>query len=134
VHQHLPLYHTEYCVYAHNLSDGKDFRDCGRPCEEKRVALRDPKGVEHPVLVDVGCRNTVFNAKAQTAAPHVEKLSAAGVRRFRVEFVWESAEETARVLGAYSALVQGRRSAREVVKDVGALERYGVTSGTFQVL
>lgn len=134
VHQHLPLYHTEYCVYAHNLSDGKDFRDCGRPCEAHRVALRDQKGLEHPVLVDVGCRNTVFNARAQSAAPHVDRLRTLGARRFRVEFVWETAAEVTRVLGAYQALVDGRRSARDVVREVGALERYGVTSGTFQVL
>lgn len=134
IHQHLPLYHTEYCVYAHHLSDGKDWRDCGRPCEEHRVALRDQKALEHPVLVDVGCRNTVFNAKAQSAAPHAAALLAAGIKRFRVEFVWETAEETTRVIEAYRALLEGRKPAAEVARDVGAIERYGVTSGTLAVL
>lgn len=134
LHQHLPLYHTEYCVYAHNLSDGKDFRDCGRPCEEHRVALKDGKGVEHPVLVDVGCRNTVFNARAQSAAPHLKTMLGLGVRRFRVEFVWETADEVRQVLESYRALAAGKKSAAQVVRDVGAMERYGVTSGTFAVL
>jgi putative protease len=134
VHQHLPLYHTEYCLYAHNLSEGKDFRDCGRPCEAHRVNLRDGKGLEHPVLVDVGCRNTVFNARAQSAAPHVATLLGRGIRRFRVELVWETAEETRRVLSSYRALMAGERAPAQVVRDVGALERYGVTSGTFAVL
>lgn len=134
IHQHLPLYHTEYCLYAHNLSEGRDWRDCGRPCEEQRVNLRDGKGLEHPVLVDVGCRNTVFNARAQSAAPHVGTLLSRGVRRFRVEFVWESGDEVARVLESYRALLAGARTPQQTVRDVGALERYGVTSGTFAVL
>jgi putative protease len=134
IHQHLPLYHTEYCLYAHNLSDGKDFRDCGRPCEEHRINLRDGKNLEHPVLVDVGCRNTVFNARAQSAAPHVKALLAKGIRRFRVEFVWETADEVGKVLESYRALLLGNRPPLQVVRDVGALERYGVTSGTFAVL
>lgn len=134
VHQHLPLYHTEYCLYAHNLSGGKDFRDCGRPCESHRVNLRDVKGLEHPVLVDVGCRNTVFNARAQSAALHVQTLVAKGIQRFRVEFVWETGSEVERVLESYRALLGGQRPAAQVVREVGALERYGVTSGTFAVL
>jgi putative protease len=133
-HQHLPLYHTEYCLYAHHLSEGRDYRDCGRPCEAHRVSLRDAKRLEHPVLVDVGCRNTVFNARAQSAAAHVARLQAKGVRRFRVEFVWETREEAARVLASYAALLAGRKSAAEVVREVGGLERYGVTSGTLTVV
>jgi putative protease len=133
-HQHLPLYHTEYCLYAHHLSDGKDWRTCGRPCEERRIALRDQKGEEHPVLVDVGCRNTVFHSRAQSAARHVARLRAAGVRRFRVEFVWESADEAARVLASYRALFAGEKSAADVARELGAIERYGVTSGTLATI
>src|SRR5216683_1291762 len=68
IHQHLPLFHNEHCVYSHLLSNGHDFRDCGRPCEKHLIQLRDGLGLEHPVIVDVGCRNTVFNARAQSAA------------------------------------------------------------------
>lgn len=134
LHQHLPLYHTEYCLYAHNLSQGRDFRDCGRPCETHQVKLRDPKGLEHPVLVDVGCRNTVFNAHAQSAATHFDELRHAGVRRFRVEFVWESAAETTRVWRAYERLAHGAMNAATTVRKLGTLERYGVTTGTLAVV
>ena len=34
VHHHIPTFHTEHCVYAHLLSNGRDFRTCGRPCEQ----------------------------------------------------------------------------------------------------
>ncbi|MBC7172828.1 MAG: DUF3656 domain-containing protein, partial [Polyangiaceae bacterium] len=101
LHHHIPTFHNSHCVYAHLLSTGTDFRTCGRPCEAHRIALRDFAGHEHPVVVDVSCRNTVFNAFAQSAAPLMPTLLELGVRRFRVELVWERAEEVKRTLTAY---------------------------------
>jgi putative protease len=134
LHQHLPLYHTEYCLYAHHLSEGRDFRSCGRPCDHHRVALRDPRGLEHPVLVDVNCRNTVFEARAQSAAAHLAGFLASGLRRFRVELVWETGPEAARVFQTYRDLLDGRVTASEVARRLDAVERYGVTAGTLAVV
>ena len=134
IHQHLPLFHNEHCVYAHLLSDGADFRTCGRPCESHLVHLRDHLGLEHPVIVDVGCRNTVFNARAQSAAGCFATLLDLGVRRFRVELVRESEAETRQVLTAYAELLQGTRPGRSVIRDLGALEKYGVSAGTLAVV
>jgi len=133
-HHHIATFHTEHCVYAHTLSQGRDFRTCGRPCEAHRLALKDREGKEHPVVVDVGCRNTVFNAQAQTAARAVPRLLTAGVRRFRVEFVWEDEATCAAVLEAWKALLGGTASAHEVVTRVAAHEQFGVTAGTMRVL
>ncbi len=133
-HHHIATFHTEHCVYAHTLSQGRDFRTCGRPCESHRLGLKDREGKEHPVVVDVGCRNTVFNAQAQTAARAVPKLLKAGVKRFRVEFVWEDEATTASVLEAWKALLGGTASAAEVVTRVSAHEQFGVTAGTMRVL
>ncbi|GAC1347208.1 MAG: U32 family peptidase [Myxococcales bacterium] len=134
LHQHLPLFHNEHCVYSHLLSNGRDYRDCGRPCEQHLVELRDGLGLSHPVIVDVGCRNTVFHARAQSAAACLPQLLAAGVRRFRVELVRETFEETRRVLEAYAALLRGERQPRAVIEQVGALEKYGVSAGTLVVV
>jgi U32 family peptidase len=134
LHQHLPLFHNEHCVYSHLLSNGRDYRDCGRPCEEHLVQLRDGVGLSHPVIVDVGCRNTVFNARAQSAATCLPRLIEAGIRRYRVELVRETASETERVLRAYLDLLKGKRTARQVIADVGALEKYGVSAGTLVVV
>ncbi len=134
LHHHISTFHTEHCVYAHTLSTGRDFRTCGRPCESKKVALRDPLGLEHPVVVDVGCRNTVFEARAQSAARAYARLQKAGVRRFRVEFVWETQAQAAAVLGAYTELLAGRISAAEAVRRAGAHEQFGVTAGTMRTL
>jgi len=134
VHHHIPTFHTEHCVYAHLLSQGRDFRTCGRPCDQHEIALGDHLGLVHPVVVDVGCRNTVFNAQAQSAATLVPRLLERGVRRFRVEFVRETRDEAARVLGVYGDLLAARISPTEAVRRVGVHEQFGVTRGTMKVL
>jgi U32 family peptidase len=82
----------------------------------------------------VGCRNTVFNARAQSAAGSLTRLLEAGIGRFRVELVRENAAETERVLRAYTGLLKGARTGRQVIAEVGALEKYGVSAGTLAVV
>ncbi|HEY8077114.1 MAG TPA: U32 family peptidase, partial [Labilithrix sp.] len=77
VHHPMALFHMEHCAIAALLSDGKDYKTCGRPCDKHRVSLRDRAGMEHPVEADVGCRNTVFHAKPQSAVQLVPQLAAA---------------------------------------------------------
>ena len=134
LHHHIPTFHTEHCVYAHLLSRGGDYRTCGRPCERHEVALRDRVGLVHPVIVDVGCRNTIFNAQAQTAASLVPELLAHGVRRFRLELVRESAADTARLLAAYRDLLAGALTPAEAVRRAAVHEQFGVTRGTMRTL
>ena len=134
VHHHIPTFHTEHCVYAHLLSTGKDYKTCGRPCEHHQVALRDRVDLVHPVVVDVGCRNTIFNAQAQSAASLVPELLAQGVRRFRLELVRESATETQALFAAYSQLVAGTIAPSEAVRRAAVHEQFGVTRGTMRTL
>lgn len=134
LHHHIATFHTEHCVYSHTLSNGRDFRTCGRPCEQHQISLKDRLGLDHPVIVDVGCRNTVFNAQAQSAASLVPQLLERGVRRFRVEFVRETQEEATRVLAAYQELLAGRLSPAEAVRRAAVHEQFGVTKGTMKVL
>lgn len=128
VHHRIPTFHTEHCVYAHMLSEGRDFRTCGRPCEAHRVDLRDHLGNEHPIIVDAGCRNTVFNSHAQSAAALVPELLARGVRRFRVDFVRESRDEARRVLDAYRGLLGGGapEAAMRALAPLGVKSQLGV--------
>jgi len=102
-YQHLPVFHTEHCVFSRFLSDGRDFRDCGHPCEKHRLALRDARGREHPVMADVGCRNTVFSGEPQTAARHLGRWWQAGLRDLRLEFVHESGRDVRSVTAAFTA-------------------------------
>jgi putative protease len=130
----MPLFHMEHCVIAALLSDGRDHKTCGRPCEKHAVSLRDRAGMEHPVEADVGCRNTVFHAAAQSAAGVVPALRAAGVRRFRIELVRESPADVSRIVEAYRALLAGRADAAEVKKRLKTGAGYGVVSGSLRVL
>jgi len=134
VHHHIPTFHTEHCVYAHLLSNGRDYKTCGRPCETHQIALRDRVALIHPVVVDVGCRNTVFNAQAQSAASLVPDLLTAGVRRFRLELVRESASETTKLYDAYTRLVAGTLSPEQAVRTAEVHEQFGVTRGTMRTL
>ncbi|MES1178691.1 MAG: U32 family peptidase [Myxococcales bacterium] len=134
LHHPMPLFHMEHCVIAALLSEGRDHLTCGRPCDRHQLSLRDRAGMDHPVEADVGCRNTVFHASAQSAAELVPALQRAGVRRFRVELVRESAEETARIVGSYRELLQGRISGREIFRNLKASGGYGVVRGSLRVL
>ena len=78
IHQQIPMFHMEHCVYCAFLSPGTDSTNCGRPCDHHDVKLRDRVGVEHPLKADVGCRNTLFNAVPQTAAEFLPRLALPG--------------------------------------------------------
>lgn len=134
VHHPMPLFHMEHCVIAALLSDGKDFRDCGRPCDRHQVSLRDRAGMEHPVEADVGCRNTVFHAAAQSAAGLVKAAEERGTRRFRIELLRETGEEAARIIQAYQGLLAGKVDAQKVRRALKAEGGYGVVSGSLRVV
>jgi len=134
LHQHMPMFHMEHCAFAAFLSEGTDFTNCGRPCEKHRVRLRDRVGMEHPLKADVGCRNTLFNAVAQTGAQFYDELLAAGLRVFRVELLEEDAAEAGRVIRAYQDLLAGRRRGSDLWRDLRAQSQLGVTRGTLAEL
>jgi putative protease len=133
LHQHMPMFHMEHCVFCTFLSKGKDYRDCGRPCEKHRVKLRDRVGAEHILKADAGCRNTLFNSRAQTGAEYATELLALGVRRFRIEFVDEDAATVTRTLERYQALLSGEITGTELWNDLKVLNQLGVTRGTLRV-
>jgi U32 family peptidase len=132
IHQHMPMFHMEHCVFCAFLSNGKDYRDCGRPCEKHRVALRDRVGAELPLRADAGCRNTVFNNRAQTGAEYVASLLELGARSFRVEFVNESPDEVTRTLARYGELLRGQLSGAELWRELKLLNQLGVTRGQME--
>ena len=134
IHQHMPMFHMEHCVFAAFMSQGKDSTDCGRPCEKHRVRLRDRVGMEHPLRADVGCRNTLFNAVPQTGARFFAQLESAGLRDFRVELLEENADEAARVIRAYQTLLTGQRAGEELWRELRAQSQLGVTAGTYQAV
>jgi putative protease len=129
VHQHMPMFHMEHCVFCAFLSQGTDSSNCGRPCDRHEVRLKDRTGVEHPVVADVGCRNTVFNGVAQTGAEHLASLIALGARRFRLEFVHETADQVIQTIASYRSLLRGEPSGSQLWLRLKLLSHLGVTRG-----
>jgi putative protease len=132
IHQHMPMFHMEHCVFCAFLSKGTDYRNCGRPCDKHEVKLRDRVGMEHPLKADVGCRNTVFNARAQTGAESVSRLMDLGVRNFRIEFVNETPEEVARTITQYRQLLRGEISGSQLWRELKLINQLGVTRGQME--
>ena len=132
LHQHMPLFHMEHCVFCAFLSQGTDYTNCGRPCDKHVVKLRDRTGAEHPLKADSGCRNTVFNARAQTGAESLGRFLELGARVFRIEFVDETAEQVATVIGRYRALLRGEITGQALWQELKLSSQLGVTRGQFE--
>jgi U32 family peptidase len=132
-YQHLPVFHTEHCVFCRFLSTGTDYTNCGHPCEKHRVALRDKQGRLHPVMADVGCRNTVFGAEAQTGAKHLKLWLEAGLCQFRLEFVHESAEQVRQVIKAFQETLLGEKSFEGLQRELAKISPSGTTEGSLFV-
>jgi len=132
-YQHLPVFHTEHCVFCRFLSEGTSYKDCGRPCEKHRVALRDQTGRQHPVMADVGCRNTVFGAEAQEASAHLDLWQAAGIRHFRLEFVHESGTQVKEVARLFYQALRGSLNSAQLNRELKAIAPEGTTQGSLFV-
>jgi putative protease len=132
VHQHMPLFHMEHCLFCAFLSKGHDHTDCGRPCEQHQVQLRDRSGAEHPLRADLGCRNTLFNARAQSAAEAIPQLLEHGVTRFRVELLDDDASTARRRVGLYLDVLNGGLSGRELWQREQLDSQLGVTRGSLK--
>src|SRR6185369_6352769 len=129
IHQHMPMFHMEHCVFCAFLSSGTDYTNCGRPCDTRDLKLRDRVGTEHPVKADVGCRNTVFNALAQTGADYVSRMLALGVRSFRIEFLNEMPKQVAQTILKYRQLLRGEITGPQLWRELKLLNQLGVTRG-----
>lgn len=130
LHQHMPMFHMEHCVFCAFLSEGKDFRDCGRPCDTQQVQLKDRVGALHPLKADAGCRNTLFNSKAQTGADFALDMAKNGAAAFRIEFLNESGDEVRRTMEHYEALLRGDIDSETLWTELKLINQLGVTRGT----
>ncbi|MBC1258808.1 U32 family peptidase, partial [Trichormus variabilis] len=133
IHQHIPMFHMEHCVFCAFLSEGTDYTNCGRPCEKHEVKLRDRVGSEHVLQADAGCRNTVFNGTAQTGAEYVQRLIGLGLIHFRLEFVNETPEQVTKTIQRYRQLLAGEITGSQLWRELKLQNQLGVTRGPLGV-
>jgi putative protease len=127
IHQSMPSFHMEHCVFAAFLSKGKSYKDCGKPCEKHKVQLKDQFGHYHWIKPDQECRNTMYNSSAQTALPYLENWKQFGLGEIRFEAVHEQGDELIRKIGNYVAVVSGEKSIEAAMADLKTTEVYGLS-------
>ena len=133
IHQHMPMFHMEHCVFCSVLSPGTNKTNCGRPCDRHQVQLRDRVGALHVLHADIGCRNTLYNGTPQSGAEAVAGLLQLGVRNFRVELLNDAlATDVERLHSLYQKLLEGKLPAATVWRQLQADNRVGVTRGTLE--
>lgn len=134
IHQHIPMFHMEHCVFCAFLSSGTDYTNCGRPCEKQEVKIRDRVGSEHILKADAGCRNTVYNNTAQTGAEYLQRLISLGLNHFRIEFLHETPEEVQTTIGFYRQLLQGEITGSQLWQKLKLQNQLGVTRGALGMM
>jgi hypothetical protein len=111
-HTHLPIFHTEHCVFARFLSNGDSYLDCGHVCTRSNIHLRDQSGADNLVLADMGCRNTVFSAQAQSGVHSLDEWTSkdVGIGHLRIELVDEAiVDDIHTIVEGYLDVLGGRQ-------------------------
>jgi putative protease len=114
LHTHMPIFHTEHCVFARFLSKGNSYLDCGHVCTRNTVHLRDQNGNDNLALADMGCRNTVFSAESQTGVFSMNDWVRAGVGNLRIELVDESGIDATKIVNSYLQFLSKEIQASDV--------------------
>lgn len=127
IHQSMPSFHMEHCVFAAFLSKGKSYKDCGKPCEKHKVQLKDQFGHYHWIKPDHECRNTMYNSSAQTALPYLADWKALGLGEIRYEALHEMGDELILKVKNYVDVIEGNKSINEALADLQTKELYGLS-------
>lgn len=129
LHHHMPAFHMEFCVFAAYLTSAARYPQCGKICERRRVALRDPEHNNHPVKTDEACRNTMFHGIAQSAAFLVPELRQHGVTEYRIEALFDTADQLRHKLQCYLNLLAGKIDSKQLVRELQVSELCGINEG-----
>lgn len=129
LHQYMPEFHMEHCVFAAFLSKGHSFKDCGKPCEKHEVKLKDPYGNWHFLKADQECRNTFFKATPQSASFLLKELQEKGVGSLRLEALNEDPEMLNHKVLVYLKLLKGVMTSEEAMNELKLMESYGLGMG-----
>ena len=133
VHQHMPMFHMEHCVFCAVLSPGTNKTNCGRPCDTHQVKLRDRLGMEHPLH---GRRRLPQHAVQRGAAKcrggRAATARARACGSFRVELLDARGTGPAQRARPLPAAPGGGGHRQRSLEQTQASNRVGVTRGTLE--
>lgn len=129
IHQYIPEFHMEHCVFAAFLSDGTSFKNCGLVCEKHTLELKDPYLNMHHIVPDQECRNTMYRATPQSASKLLIQMKKMGVKNFRLEALVEDEVLLRTKIETYLDLLNEKISSEELFNKLNVVEKYGITSG-----
>lgn len=132
VHQYMPEFHMEHCVFAAFLSKGSSFRDCGKPCEKHEVKLKDPYGNWHYLKADHECRNTFYKATPQSASFLIQMLLIKNISAVRIEALNETTKDLNAKILTYLNLLCGKITDTDALTQLSISEKYGLGMGQLQ--
>lgn len=134
IHQYMPSFHMEHCVFAAFLSRGHSFKDCGKPCEKHKVQLKDQFGHSHWIKPDQECRNTMYNSKAQTALKYLQNWDHNKISAVRFEALNELGYELTGKIHQYLKYFTHEQSLEQTLSLLSATESYGLSAGNLSRL
>lgn len=129
VHQYIPEFHMEHCVFAAFMSNGSSYKDCGMPCEKHTVELKDPYGNMHRLSADQECRNTMYRGTPQSAGKLIPEMMKLGASTFRLEALDETNTQLTLKIQNYLDLIQGKITSDELFSKIQVAEKYGLFDG-----
>lgn len=101
VYRRLPTFHTQHCLYANLLSQGRDRHECGKPCLKNDLYIIDRRQFAHSVKTDYMCRNTVFSQTPVQRDRLMPVLKELGLSSFRIELLDEDYAQSANIIEFY---------------------------------
>lgn len=129
LHQYMPAFHMEHCLFAAHLTEAARFPECGKICLKNSIEVLDHKGERHYLQADAECRNTLFTGKPQSAFKLFPALREKGVFRFRLEMLQDHPQTVRKKTETALKLLKGEISPEEAIHETRAEEKYGVSEG-----
>ena len=143
VHHPMPLFHMEHCVIAALLSEGRDHKTCGRPCETPpRLAARSrrhgpPRRGRRRLP-----QHRLPRARRRAPRASCRRSSQAGFGASASSSCASRGPDVGRLVEAYRALLTGQSSPAKVWQELRASSGvagatgggYGVVRGSLRVL
>jgi len=130
IYQYMPSFHMEHCVFAAFLSEGSSYKDCGKPCEQHDVKLKDQFQNWHQIKPDQECRNTMYRARSQSAARFIDSWSEIGLGAVRFEALKENGNELISKIKAHLQFLDKKIDYSHLMSQLKSIESYGISEGS----